>query len=558
MKAAVASAACMAAVLAVAAWLRLADLDNRPMHCDEAVQAVKFGLLLTTHEYVYDKFEYHGPSLCCFTLPVAWLASFDTLADASEIELRLVPAVFGILLVGLVWLVRDELGHTAAVAAAVLTAVSPAMVFYSRYYVQEMILVSATFGAIVALWRFARPGRAIWLVLLGVSVGIMHASKETCVIALFAMALAAICQNSRRTLCAVRFFFSQLAGRGRPKAEHACYVADGTRSVPATMAGIAVAAAVAAAVSGLLFSNFFKTPGGVVDSYTAFFEYLNRAAGEGSVGRHDHPWYYYFRILFWWPRGEGPLWTEAAVAVLALVGVTAGVLGRGIDRARLPAVRFLTIYTLVLTAAYTAIPYKTPWCALGFLHGMILLAGVGAAVLLRAAPGYGLKGFTAVLLVAAAAQLGWQSYRAAFTECERPSNPYTYAQPTEDILAFVAQIEQLAESDPQGRAMPIQVICPDGDYWPLPWYLRRFSQVGWLSEMPEGPPAPVIVTQPPLVGALAKYLYQDQPPGRRDLYMPLEPRPKEGRWLLRPHVPLELYLRRDVWEKCHDGQRPHR
>ena len=58
-----------------AAWLRLADLGNRPMHCDEAVHAVEFGQLLEDHEYVYDPFEYHGPSLNYFTLPVAWLAS---------------------------------------------------------------------------------------------------------------------------------------------------------------------------------------------------------------------------------------------------------------------------------------------------------------------------------------------------------------------------------------------------------------------------------------------------------------------------------------------------
>ena len=40
-----------------------------------------------------------------------------------------------------------------------------------------------------------------------------------------------------------------------------------------------------------------------------------------------------------------------------------------------------------MLVVYSAIPYKTPWCLLGFLHGMILLAGVGAVVLVRSARG---------------------------------------------------------------------------------------------------------------------------------------------------------------------------
>ena len=100
------------------------------------------------------------------------------------------------------------LGTAESIAAAVLTAVSPAMVFYSRYYIQEMLLVCFTFGAIVALWRWRQvatlcggrgtcPRRArtwrhvysarAWLVALGVCVGMMHATKETCIIALAAM-----------------------------------------------------------------------------------------------------------------------------------------------------------------------------------------------------------------------------------------------------------------------------------------------------------------------------------------------------------------------------------
>ena len=89
-----------------AAVLRLVDLGNRPMHCDEAVHADKFRLLLEHNEYKYDPYEFHGPTLNYLTWPIAWWSGASRLAKVDETHLRLVPAVFGILLVALVWLLR--------------------------------------------------------------------------------------------------------------------------------------------------------------------------------------------------------------------------------------------------------------------------------------------------------------------------------------------------------------------------------------------------------------------------------------------------------------------
>ncbi|HYW79809.1 MAG TPA: hypothetical protein VE890_09550, partial [Thermoguttaceae bacterium] len=216
------------AVVAVGAVFRLVDLPNRPMHCDEAVHAIKFGKLLEDDDYVYDPMEYHGPSLNYLTLPVAWLTGKEKLTEVTETDLRLLPALFGIGLIGMAWLLRNELGSGAILWAAVFTAVSPAMVFYSRYYIQEMLLVTFTFGAIIATARGGRRlfgvprGRsrlvavkddARWgghlfctepeksrfvsfvrlmmlSICLGVCLGMMHASKETCVIAMFCLAVA--------------------------------------------------------------------------------------------------------------------------------------------------------------------------------------------------------------------------------------------------------------------------------------------------------------------------------------------------------------------------------
>jgi hypothetical protein len=54
MKGARAFAAWLTLVLAAAAGLRLAHLDNRAMHCDEAVLPIRFGQLLERGAYTYD------------------------------------------------------------------------------------------------------------------------------------------------------------------------------------------------------------------------------------------------------------------------------------------------------------------------------------------------------------------------------------------------------------------------------------------------------------------------------------------------------------------------
>ena len=524
MSRAVAFTALLILVTAGAALLRLADLGNRPMHCDEANQAVRFGRLLELGQYNYDPEEHHGPSLYYLTLPIAWLAGAEKLTEVTEVQLRLLPAIFGIALVGLVWLLRDQLGYAAALWAALLTAVSPAMVFYSRYYVQEMLLVTFTFGTIAILCRQTSqttkrgPGPLLVVWVVGACLGMMHASKETCVIAIAAMAGAGV------------------VALGDP------------RRVSWKRLGLwgAVTLLVAVSLSALLFSSFFRSGQDVVESYTTYSHYLARASGEGSAGPHDYPWHHYFERLFWWQRDGGPVWTEMSIGVLALVGLAAGVLGKGLKQESLFAVRFLGVYTVLMTVIYSALPYKTPWCALGMLHGMILLAGIGAAVLVRLMPHWTLKGACAVLILAAAGHLAWQAHRASFTAYEDPTNPYVYAHTTSDIPRLVNRIEQIASVHPDGRAMHVQVICPEGDCWPLPWYLRHFSRVGWFDHVPRSLPAPLIITQPIMGSKVLNYAYLTPPPGERPMYGQLLPEQPDQDWQLRPHVPLHVYVHRDL------------
>src|SRR5437764_509219 len=152
--------------------LRCPRLAQRPMHNDEAVNAIKFGQLWEHGGFKYDPNEHHGPSIFYATLAVARLTSSPDFDHLTETKLRLITVVFGIGLILLLPLLFDGIGKNAAVWAGVFTAVSPAMVFYSRYYIHEMLLVFFTFLSLAAAWRYWRSRKIGWALLAGSAVGL--------------------------------------------------------------------------------------------------------------------------------------------------------------------------------------------------------------------------------------------------------------------------------------------------------------------------------------------------------------------------------------------------
>ena len=175
------------AATAGALAFRLPQLALRPMHCDEANQALKAAMLLETGRYRYDPQEHHGPLLYYATLPSLRLSGARNFAESREFDYRIVPVLFGAGLILLLPLVADGLGRMPALFAGLLTAISPAMVFYSRYYIQEMLLVFLTFAAIASAWRYLRSRSVLWAAATGVLWGLMAATKETWVLAAAAM-----------------------------------------------------------------------------------------------------------------------------------------------------------------------------------------------------------------------------------------------------------------------------------------------------------------------------------------------------------------------------------
>ncbi len=503
----------------IAAALRLPNLAHRPMHADEAVNAHKFGQLLEQGDYRYDPQEYHGPTLYYATLLSARLTGVSTYQDTTAGMLRRVPAIASLLMVAMLFLVIRELSPGVAIISALLAAVSPAFVYYGRYYIHESLLVCFTSGFILTMVRLWRSGYWPWAILAGICLGLMHATKESFLIISFALLIAG----------GISFYLTpeQNAKPGRKN----------------LFKNICIILLVATLVSITFYSSFFTHLEGVKDAFAAYGNYLHDLPQRTD---HVHPWYYYLYLLTWNSSDTGIIWTEGFILISAVVGFIALVKKRA-PFAHIVFLRFIAIYTLIVLIIYAAIPYKTPWCLLGFHWGLIIMAGTGWIALWRWLPSKIVRLAILLTLILGTGHLAWQAYAANFRyDCD-PDNPYAYAPTSGDVDILMQRLGDAVKTSPEGYRLRMNIISAD-NYWPLPWYLRSFERVGWYNTMDEmNAPADIIITTAAQDTAIIDTLYRLQPAGRKSLYAPLF----NQRLYLRPGVELHGYITQELQDRNH-------
>ncbi|TAN38260.1 MAG: hypothetical protein EPN23_02920 [Verrucomicrobia bacterium] len=427
-------------VFILALLLRLLQLAARPMHTDETVNAYLVGQLLAGEGYHYDPQDRHGPALYVAALPLVRLAGEKTFAALHERTLRLVPVLMGALAVFLFLPLARAVGWSAW-TAALLWAVAPLPLYYSRYFIHETGFIAATLVVMAGGLRaaLATGVRAVvWTVFAGIGAGLMLAFKETAVLNFAALGLA--------TLVVARPTWR--------------WVQHGLLG-----AGVAVVVALGFYTWG------FTEWQGPVDFVRSFARFAARAGGEG----HEKPWWYFLLLL-----GGGK--SGALFLVLAVWG------GWLAWRAGDWRGRFVVVYAAVIFVIHSTIPYKTPWLALNFWLPLALLAGWTCAVLHAQRRFIASAFIAAVLLVTLARDVQARVFR----EPAGDRNPYAYAHTAADVIRLQQRVEAVAEKNPAGRALRIAVVMDDA--WPLPWYLRQFSQVGFWRAADDPGSAEVYVT----------------------------------------------------------------
>ncbi len=506
-------------IIVAGAVLRFTGLPQKPMHTDEAVNAVKFGNLLEKGEYTYDKIEYHGPALYYITLIPALVSNEQYFSQLNESHLRVIPALAGIGLLLLLLVLVDFAGWKIVLASSAIGAISPALVFYSRYYIHETLLVFFTFGFILCLYGFLIYRKNYWLIVSAIFLGLMHATKETFIISVVILFLSIYLEQKIRRSQNISVFQVIKSMRWY---QYLVFLG---------LAGL---------VSVLFFSSFLKNPQGIIDSVLTYENYFTKAA-QDSV--HQHPWFYYLRILAW-NNGPGPLiWTELPVLIFSFLGIFFVFYNKG-NTMREQFFRTMALFSLLMMLIFSFMPYKTPWNILSSYFGLILLAGYGCISVLNTFTKGMLRITVLIIMVVAALSLITQVIYSNYKYPTHPSNPYVYGHTSSDVFHMIDRINKVSEINPEGKELLIQVICSNNDYWPLPWYLREYSQVGWWNNInPDTPLSPLMIVSPDLKESLIKKMYTEPKPGEKYLYIPLFDEGTE----LRPGVYLDGYVRQDYF-----------
>ncbi len=574
-------------ILLVATLLRVYQLALNPLHHDEGVNGFFLTNLMRQGKYFYDPANYHGPTLYYFALPLTY--PLDQWQHLDTWALRAVTAAFG---VGVVWLVlclRRYLGAFGALAAAALLAVSPGMVYNSRYFIHEMLFVFFTLGVGVAALRFYegdalparagaggpynppenaliahrtgfagliasvilvaatlvavyRPGnfnlaiaitlaalcatvwalwaydgpRASYLLLGAVSAGLLFATKETAFISAGTLVLAAL----------IGWVWVGLMRRLRPNAARAGKKGRAQVVVPSTWHSfvecsggyghllllIAIALGIFLFVNIVYYSSFFTNPKGVRDALETFDIWKKTGASEF----HHHPFTTY---LEWLWQEEAPILLLGALGTLIAVW-------RGRNRFAV----FAGAWAFGITLAYSLINYKTPWLQLNFVLPLALVGGYALEILYRHAARRAQPPVLALALLAVALAVAlYQTYQINFVHYDDDRYPYVYAHTTRGYFDLLAEIDTLARRAGTGLDTHVNVASPD--YWPMPWYLRDYKNVGYLGRLAPTEDALVIVNinqqaeAETLLGANYRAV---------------------GTYPLRPGVTLVLYARRDL------------
>lgn len=507
-------------ILVVAAALRLPELALNPFHHDEGVNGFFTTNLVRQGTYAYDPANYHGPTLYYFALASA------VLFGLTDEAMRLVPVIFGLLLVGLTFAFRPHLGTLAVLVAGGLLAVSPGAVYISRYFIHETLLVAFSLGLVVALTRYLDRRSSKYLLAAAVAAALLFATKETGIITAVVLLIATVIghyyiawrKGSRDVPNAIR--------RSRQKRPAKSIWVDGVeyraathdagsmespgRLLPTWVPGehLAGAAVVFLVIYVLFFSSFFSNfPKGLLDSLATFTIWTQT----GGVTQSQPPLQY----LFW----AVPL--DVSILLLGIVGgLVAAIRAPG----RLWVV--IGLWAAGITAAYSIISYKTPWILLNMLLPLALLAGLAVAELWRTRP---LRLGVPVVLGAAALVSTYQAVDLNFRHYDDPTYSYVFVHSTRSMLTLIDEIEATADRAGTGRETGVVFFTPD--YWPLPWYFRDYPRAGFFGSIVETEEA-IIVAKVDQEAELG--------PSLADRY------DRVGVYNLRPGVDLVLYVRRDV------------
>jgi len=461
-------------IVGAAALLRLLLLGLKPPHFDEGVNGWFIDEMTKHGFYHYDPSNYHGP------LHFYLLFLFHSVMGRSIWALRLPVVLISILSV--FWVTKFDrfFGRRACLFAALAMALSPGMVFYGRYAIHEselvFFLMLMTWG-FAGLWQFGER-KYLWALGLGFTGTIL--TKETYFIHLACFILAA----------GTLWLFEKLSPSAPlPRAiqlwkgrDLAAVVAAGAGLILFFYSGGFLDPVLLSTQPVLIHNSPVPVPGFLINTfwspYAAWFQ-----TGTNGNG-HEKTSYDLLTLHF--TRGSGENARVTAFTLfnyywIALITryewITLAGLA-GLLRLLWPntnrLIRFIAIYGTGTLAAYSLVPYKTPWCIITLIWPFFFVFGYLCDGLSRRMK---LIFLPLVSLLCIATLL--QTARLNFFHYTDEDEPYVYVQTLNDINKLTDPLFKLVAGDPSACHLAGHIIL--SSYHPIPWLLGDFTAVGYYS-----------------------------------------------------------------------------
>jgi len=277
---------------------------------------------------------------------------------------------------------------------------------------------------------------------------------------------------------------------------------------------LGMAAIVFLIINIFFYTSFFTNyPQGIFDALSTFKIWTKT----GTLA-HVHPPSTYL------------LWLIQQESALLSLGVIGAVLI--LFRPKNVFALFSAFWAFGLIAAYSLVPYKTPWLVLNFLLPLALISGYAVQRFYELERGQ-LRLPLVIIVVASLIGL-YQMVDLNFVNYDNDNTyyVYAYAHTKRGTNRLVEEIDRIANQQGQGGKTGITIVSRE--YWPLPWYLRNYSRVGYFGHMTTSTEPIIIASEDQRAEMQANFgsAYHEVPSNESG-----------GAYSLRPGVNLLLYVK---------------
>lgn len=159
------------AILVIGAIARFVMLDARAMSHDESLHTLYAYYLYADGNYDHNPMM-HGPFRYHLT------AFFYFLFGDSDFTARIAPALMGMGVIGMVYLLRTYIGRWGAIFAGIMVTISPTILFHSRYIRDDIFMAFFTLVWIYGAFRYLDLRRMRYLVIMVAGMAFGFATME--------------------------------------------------------------------------------------------------------------------------------------------------------------------------------------------------------------------------------------------------------------------------------------------------------------------------------------------------------------------------------------------